>query len=392
MKAGGYREKRKGVYEFRVRLVDPITGQQIRRSHTWRGTKRNVGGALAEWVADQRRTVDIKPAEQTLSWLVDRWLDIQAPVLGADTVKTYRSYKKTWIDTGIGQYGYADITAGHLRELHSTMTAAGKAPSTIHQVHAIIRGSLTYATERFGLAQNVAAVRKAPKVGASDVVAPTDAELETLLLEAGDPGSDLWTAIALGATLGRRLGQLCTIQLSDIDLDGMTVAMRPTRKSPKRVALPIDVTTASVLRTRLEWQQRRWEQVFGGPHPKELVDDPFLLSFVSDGREPNPDSYTGGFSRLRNKLGYGHLHFHCLRHWCATTLINLGTPLPVVAQRLGHSSPAVTARIYAHVIAGKDAEAAVAIGKALPLERKKNDAKVLQKTSENFPISLDKFA
>lgn len=371
MKAGGYREKRKGVYEFRVRLTDPITGKSIRKSHTWEGTKRNVGGALAEWVADQRRTVDIKPREQTLTWLVDRWLELQGPVLSPDTIRTYRGYAKTWVDTGIGQYGFADITAGHLRELHSVMTAAGKSPSTIHQVHAIIRGSLTYATERFGLTQNVAAIRKAPKVGASEVVACTDAELETLLLEAGEAGSDLWTAIALGATLGRRLGQLCTIRLSDVDLEGMTVALQPTRKSPKRVTLPIDVTTANVLETRLRWQEHRWEQVYGGPHPKELITDPFLLSFVSDGREPNPDSYTGGFSRLRDQLGWKHLHFHCLRHWCATTLINLGTPLPVVAERLGHSSPAVTARIYAHVIAGKSAEAATAIGRALPLNRPK---------------------
>lgn len=369
MKAGGYREKRKGVYEFRVRLTDPITGKAVRKSHTWHGTRRNVGGALAEWVADQRRTVDIKPQEQTLSWLVDRWLELQEPILSPDTYRTYATYAKTWIDPGIGKVGYADVTAGHLRELHSVMTAAGRKPSTIHQVHSIIRGALTYATERFGLAQNVAAVRKAPKVGASDVVACTDAELETLLLEAGEPGSDLWTAIALGATLGRRLGQLCTIRLSDVCLTDMTVALQPTRKSPKRVTLPIDVTTANVLETRLRWQGHRWEQVCGGPHPKELVADPFLLSFVSDGREPNPDSYTGAFSRLRDRLELKHLHFHCLRHWCATTLINLGTPLPVVAQRLGHSSPAVTARIYAHVVAGRSSEAAAAIGGALPLRK-----------------------
>jgi integrase len=383
MKAGGYREKGKGLYEFRVRLKDPLTGQSVRRSTTWRGSKREVGGALSKWVADEMQKVKVDPTDRTLSWLIAKWIDMQAATHSSSTIRTYRGYVKMWIDPSdedphrLGRLPIDQLTSGHLRELHSQMAAAGRRPSTVHQVHAIIRGALTYAIEREWVDRNVAAVRKAPPLPPSTVVACTDAELARLLSSAGEPGSDLWTAIALGAALGRRLGQLCTIQHSGIDFDDRAVLLRPTRKSPKVTRLPIDDLTAGVLTTRLEWQHHRWERVYGlvaptrpgqrvGMHPRELIADPYLLSFVSDGTEPNPDSYTRRFTTLRDRLGYEHVHFHCLRHWCATTLINLGVPLPVVAERLGHSSAAVTARIYAHVIAGRHTEAAEKLGQAIP--------------------------
>ena len=47
-----------------------------------------------------------------------------------------------------------------------------------------------------------------------------------------------------------------------------------------------------------------------------------------------------------------------LRHIHATTLLLSGVPVHVVAARLGHADPAITLRVYAHVI--RTAEAAAA--------------------------------
>ena len=49
---------------------------------------------------------------------------------------------------------------------------------------------------------------------------------------------------------------------------------------------------------------------------------------------------------------------HDLRHIHATTLLLSGVPVHVVAARLGHADPAITLRVYAHVI--RTAEAAAA--------------------------------
>src|SRR5690349_18650447 len=53
-----------------------------------------------------------------------------------------------------------------------------------------------------------------------------------------------------------------------------------------------------------------------------------------------------------------HDRLHDLRHLHATTLLLAGIPVHVVAARLGHADPAVTLRVYAHVIRSAEAAAA----------------------------------
>jgi len=45
-----------------------------------------------------------------------------------------------------------------------------------------------------------------------------------------------------------------------------------------------------------------------------------------------------------------HARLHDLRHPHATTLLVAGVPVHVVATRLGHADPAVTLRVYSHVL------------------------------------------
>ncbi|TXK35716.1 site-specific integrase [Nonomuraea sp. C10] len=49
---------------------------------------------------------------------------------------------------------------------------------------------------------------------------------------------------------------------------------------------------------------------------------------------------------------------HDLRHIHATTLLLAGVPVHVVAARLGHADPAITLRVYAHVVNEQAATAA----------------------------------
>lgn len=53
-----------------------------------------------------------------------------------------------------------------------------------------------------------------------------------------------------------------------------------------------------------------------------------------------------------------HARLHDLRHVHATTLLLAGVPVHVVAARLGHADPAITLRVYAHVVNEHLAEAA----------------------------------
>lgn len=62
-----------------------------------------------------------------------------------------------------------------------------------------------------------------------------------------------------------------------------------------------------------------------------------------------------GFGRARKKVGLD-VRFHDLRHSCASLLINMGTPLEVVRDILGHTTVKTTER-YAHLHVDRQSEA-----------------------------------
>ena len=56
------------------------------------------------------------------------------------------------------------------------------------------------------------------------------------------------------------------------------------------------------------------------------------------------------FKKLLKETGLPDVRFHDLRHGAATALLPAKVDLKVVSELLGHSSVAITADIYAHVL------------------------------------------
>ncbi|WP_410795981.1 tyrosine-type recombinase/integrase [Palleronia sp. LCG004] len=57
-----------------------------------------------------------------------------------------------------------------------------------------------------------------------------------------------------------------------------------------------------------------------------------------------------GFKAAARRAGIGDLRIHDLRHTAAVTMLSQGTPIEKVSQVLGHSSTAVTQKVYARYL------------------------------------------
>lgn len=91
---------------------------------------------------------------------------------------------------------------------------------------------------------------------------------------------------------------------------------------------------------------------------------PFLFSL--DDRPPSPARIGWWWTRARRAAGIApQWRLHDLRHWTATAAIGGGHDVRTVAGRLGHANPAMTMRVYAHVVEGADEAVAVTLGHAL---------------------------
>jgi integrase len=74
-----------------------------------------------------------------------------------------------------------------------------------------------------------------------------------------------------------------------------------------------------------------------------------LVFETTDGKPPSPKQTSIAWLKfMRRAEGIPRVTFHALRHTHASALIASGMDVVRVSRRLGHSSPDVTLRIYAH--------------------------------------------
>ena len=69
--------------------------------------------------------------------------------------------------------------------------------------------------------------------------------------------------------------------------------------------------------------------------------------------------------KIANEAKVKRINFHGLRHTCATLLLKARIPVPVVKERLGHSSVQITMDLYQHVLPSMQEEAANELAKII---------------------------
>ena len=99
-----------------------------------------------------------------------------------------------------------------------------------------------------------------------------------------------------------------------------------------------------------------------------VVADPdgYVLTLDPSGSTPiRPDTLGQAFGRLCRSLGISGVSLHTLRHFSASMLIASGRDVRTIAGRLGHSDASTTLRVYAHMVEGRDQDAADFLGSLL---------------------------
>ncbi|MET8161812.1 tyrosine-type recombinase/integrase [Sphaerisporangium sp. NPDC005289] len=241
-------------------------------------------------------------------------------------------------------------------------------PTTIAHVHTVVRKALRDAVVIDEILPNNPAERA--KLPRNQRAEPgnvwTPAQLREFLKVA--EGHRLFAFYRLAAYTGARRGELLNLRWRDIDLDVPEVRIKGsssvidgkrvegTTKSGRSRVVSLDEETAEVLREHRARQVA--EKLVAGEEWKGTDDYVFTTGW---GEPIYPDTVTSLVAKLiaaynapkdrpRPKKPLPHARLHDLRHVHATTLLLAGVPVHVVAARLGHADPAITLRVYAHVI------------------------------------------
>ena len=405
--------KRGNTWSYVIRVTNHATGASRPR---WVGGFRSEGEAKA---ARDRARVAARRGEYvdqsriTVKTYLEEWLAGHAATVKPKTWSGYRNDLRLYVIPHIGRMRLQALRPATISKLYADLAKSGGrdgrslAVPTVQHVHRSLRKALNDAVMIDAvMSSNPTLKAKLPSEGYREprvVWSPEDLEL---FLE-GIAGHRLYAFFRLAAYTGGRRGEILHLRWADVDLDaaeirfeGSTSVVDGKRidgstKGGRSRVVGIDQGTAKVLEKHGLAQEA--DRALAGP---EWVESD--LVFTSQlGHVIHPDTFTW----LMHKLILAHnepmtvarrnhpseplppparqlpmIRLHDLRHLHATLLLLEGVPVHVVANRLGHSDPAVTLRVYAHVL--RESVAGVADVFAKAVERAGVSKSVSKKVAE----------
>lgn len=295
------------------------------------------------------------PARMTTEQWLRSWL---ASLDGSPCTKAnYKSAVECHLIPHLGSIALRELSPMNIKAMFTALATTLK-PSTLGQLRNILASAMREA-ERLDMIPRspLAKLRGALPVGSSPEAQPADkAKVDAAIaaLPIGDPHR---AALVLAFTLGLRRGEVCGLRWCDVADDKITVARQITTaagklitREPKygsRRSVSIGPRVAEELRAH----RRKLAETLLANGIRLTADHPVCAR--EDGRPLAP----GGFTDWARRRG---IKIHGIRHLNASLLITT-QPLPIVAQRLGHSRVDTTLRNYSHLLPGQDQAAAEAI-------------------------------
>ena len=377
----GHLQEKKGLYYMVLSYKDK-SGKRISK---WLPTGLPVKGnkkraedmlmaARAEFVA---REAAIDRDMPFSSYLV-QWMEIARSTLKPNTAAGYASMIQNPIAPYFQQRG---ITLGGLQAVDIQMFYTSQlkrvSANTVIHYHAIIHRALKYAVKTDLIDVNPADKVERPRKDRFTASFYDGNEVNRLFQAAR--GTPLELPVMLAAFYGLRRSEVVGLKWDAIDFENKTIAIRHTvtacTEKGRRIEVAADTTkTASSRRTlplvpafqtklaALKEQQEKNRILCGRSYCTDylgyvLVDamgNRLKLSYIST-----------AFPALLKRNGLRPIHFHDLRHSCASLLLKNGVPMKQIQEWLGHSDFSTTANIYAHLDAGSKLTSAQAMEKGL---------------------------
>ncbi|MBC3191650.1 site-specific integrase [Pseudonocardia sp. C8] len=354
--------------------TDPSTGRRRQRSKGGFLRKRDAQRHLSEVLAGIADGTYAEPTDKKMTvggFLVDVWLP--AVRTGATrsgtprrstTIGQYEAVVRSWIIPAIGGVRLVALVPADvermLRDLADRGGKGGRPLSgrSCQVAYGVLRQALDHAQRAGYVSRNVAGLVDRPGAVKREMRCWTAAEAQKFLtFVADDP---LYVAWALFLARGLRRGEVAGLRWQDVDLDAGTLRIVHTRVSvggkvetsePKTAAgrrtIHLDPGLVGLLREHRKHQMEA--RLACGPHWQETG----YVVVRDDGRPPHPEHFSDRFEVLCKAADVPVIRLHDLRHTAVSLALADGTPIKVVQELAGHSSPTITASVYAHSMPGQ---------------------------------------
>ena len=157
--------------------------------------------------------------------------------------------------------------------------------------------------------------------------------------------------VYISLTAGLRIGEVCALKWSDINvIDGTITVSRTIERiyiiEGGRKHTEVVIDTPKTQNSRREIPMSKDLLAMMKPLKKVVNDDFYVLT--NDEHPTEPRTYRNYYKGLMAKLGIPKLKYHGLRHSFATRCIEAGCDYKTVSVLLGHSNISTTLDLYVH--------------------------------------------
>jgi len=253
-----------------------------------------------------------------------------------ESIRKTEEHVKNWLGPVVGRLPLKNIHQMHMQKVLLAMAGAGRSPRSIQYVFATFRAIWNHARNNgFVQVQSPSKGVALPKVNNERKRYLTRAEADALLAELAERSPQTHDVALLSLHTGMRFSEVTGLTWGCVDLARERIDIL-NAKGEKDRSLPMTARVKELFQGLAHGAPNEliFKSRVGGRIGK--ISKSFDLAVEKLGLNKDVDDPKQIFS------------FHCLRHTCASWLIEAGTDLYVVQKTLGHSTPVVTQR-YSHI-------------------------------------------
>ncbi len=350
---------RKG--NFTVTAMGPTAQESRRRAKAKLESLPNLGS----------KSTGISNSKLFLEVFLDSWLtEEHKHQIAHSTLKRYQSLARFHINPSIGKIELRKLTASDINQMLSSMRESGQSPRSQQQARALLSVALQDAERKEYILVNPVKKVRVP-INRVKEIDPLGIEDVRRLLDTYD-GSYMSARLHIALLCGLRQGEALGLRWQDINFQSGILDVRnqiqviegklqltglKTDRSRRSIAL----TSATLL--ALEKHQEIVQKMRDACGSSWREND-FVFPYFDGSAHPATPDYNNWKRSLR-LCGIKTRRLHDARHTAATLMYAQGVGIEVISRALGHSSSAITSKLYVHSAIKPQIEAANAVNAAL---------------------------
>lgn len=285
----------------------------------------------------------------TLNEITDEWLEVKKVYVKYSTYVKYKEVILTHIRPFFSEH--ADINDDAiLKFLKEKTENEHLSVSTLHSIRFVLKSVLDYAEHKYEYKHIDFRYLKLPvKQMESDAL--TDQEIERLITYCFKAQDSIATAILLSLYAGLRLGEICALKWSDIDLKEGIITVTHTVQRLKNQDITYRKTTLMESIPKTDTSHRTvvmpdfLNAYLISYHYNIQNDETYVLTGIDKVCDPRTVQYR--FRRVCQDNDF-QTNFHTLRHTYATNCVRSGIDIKTLSEMLGHSDISITLNRYVH--------------------------------------------